>query len=151
LVQGVTTALSQVKGLMQAHVEVTGPSQAPRLVGEISVERGTFKVESTGVVYSGLEGRVELQPDRIHIAQLHLRDARGQPLTVSGDLGVQGFEVGELRLAFKADDFRMLDNEMGSLRIDSDVRLGGTLAARGSRASCRLRPAGSISIRFSPA
>ncbi len=117
-----------MKGTLQAKFDVTGASDDPRLAGAITVKDGAFKLADTGVSYTRLDGRIDLLPDRIHIDDLHVLDNQSQQLTASGDLNVSGLQVGDVNLYFSASDFKVLDNDMGNLRLNSDLRLTGTLA-----------------------
>jgi hypothetical protein len=128
LVQGLTSAVTRVTGTLQAKFDVTGATDDPRLAGTITVKDGAFKLEHTGVSYTRLDGRIDLLPDRIHIDDLHMLDNQSQQLTASGDLNVSGLQVGDVNLYFSASDFKVLDNDMGNLRLNSDLRLTGTLA-----------------------
>jgi len=128
LVQGLTPAIDRVKGTLQAKFDVTGASDEPRVAGAVNVKGGAFTLVDTGVSYTGLDGRIDLLPDRIHIDDLHVLDNHYSQLTASGDLNVSGLQVGEVNLYFTAQDFKVLDNEMGNLRLHSDLRLTGTLA-----------------------
>src|SRR5262249_45912682 len=93
LVQGLTPAVTRVKGTLQAKFDVTGTSDDPRLAGTITVKDGAFRVEDTGVSYTGLDGRIDLLPDRIHIDDLHVLDNQNQQLSASGDLNVSRLQV----------------------------------------------------------
>ena len=129
LVQGFTTALTNVKGILEAHVAVTGTASDPKPDGTITVQNAAFKVEPTGVNYTDLDGRIELKPDRVHIDQIRILDNQRKAMTLTGDLAVNERQVGGVSIAVKADDFKVIDNEMGNVRIDSDVQLTGDLAA----------------------
>lgn len=129
LVQGFTTALSNVLGTVEAHVHLTGTAADPRADGEVKVQDGSFMVESNGVQYSDLDGRIELAPDRVRIAEMRLLDNHQSPLTVSGDLAIRERTVGEMSVAVKAQDFKVIDNEMGNVRVNTDLQLTGQLNA----------------------
>ncbi|MGE5246509.1 MAG: translocation/assembly module TamB domain-containing protein, partial [Betaproteobacteria bacterium] len=129
LVQGFTTALSGVKGTLQANVHVTGTAGDPHASGSFSIDNGAFTVQPTGVGYRQLDGRIDLQPDRIHIPGVRVLDDRQKPLTISGDLAFHERQVGEMSIAVKADDFKVLDDKMGSLRINSNLQMTGELSA----------------------
>ena len=128
IVQGFTTALTHVTGTIQANVDVTGAADDPHPDGAITVQHGTFTVGPTGVAYTGLDGRVDLQPDKIHIAGVTVLDNQKKPLTVSGDLGIHELAVGAFNIAVKANDFKVIDNELGNVRVNSDLRIAGELA-----------------------
>jgi autotransporter translocation and assembly factor TamB len=127
VVQGFTTALTNVKGTLQATVDVTGAADDPRPTGAIAIQNASFTVSPTGVSYANLDGRIDLQSDRVHIEQFKLVDKHQQPMSIAGDLPMRELEAGALNLAIKADDFQVIDNEMGKVRIHSDLRVSGEL------------------------
>ena len=129
LVQGFTTAVTNVRGTVEAHVAVTGTAGDPNPSGSIVVQNAAFNVDPTGVAYTDLEGRIELQPDRVHIDQIRLLDNQRKPLTISGDLAVNERKLGNVSVKMTADDFKVIDNKMGNVRIKSDIALTGDLAA----------------------
>jgi translocation-and-assembly-module (TAM) inner membrane subunit TamB-like protein len=128
IVQGFTTQLTNVSGTVQAKIDVTGAADDPHPTGAITVQHAAFKVEPTGVAYTGLDGRIDLQEDRVHIGEIKVLDNQQKPLTLAGDLAVHELAVGTFNIAVKADDFKVLDNSMGNVRINSNLRLTGELA-----------------------
>ncbi|PYR61811.1 MAG: hypothetical protein DMF91_08700, partial [Acidobacteria bacterium] len=127
VVQGFTAELTKVTGTIQAKIDVTGAAEDPHPTGAITLQNGAFTVEPTGVAYVNVDGRIDLEPDRVHIDHIRLVDNHQQPMSISGDLAVHELEVGGVNLALKAHDFKVLDNNMGNVRIDSDLRLAGEL------------------------
>lgn len=127
LVQGFTTAVTGVTGTVEAHVRVIGSARDPHPTGSIVVANGGMKVEPTGVTYSGLDGRIELQEDRVHIEHITVLDNHQSSLSVTGDLAAHGREVGGFQIWVNADDFKVIDNEMGNVRIQSAMSLAGML------------------------
>lgn len=127
LVQGFTTAVTNVTGTLEAHVHITGSAQDPHPEGSIAIANGGVSVVPTGVAYSNIAGTIELQPERVHIEQLTVLDNHQNFLSVTGDLGVHAREVGGFQIWVNADDFKVIDNTMGSVRIQSAVSLSGQL------------------------
>jgi autotransporter translocation and assembly factor TamB len=127
LVQGFTTALTKVSGTLQAKVDIGGSAGDPRPTGAIAVQNGAFTVGPTGVSYSGLDAHIDLEPDRVHIADVSVLDNRRKALSVSGDLALHELQVGGVNLSVKADDFKVVDNKMGSVRVRTDLRVAGEL------------------------
>ncbi len=127
LVQGFTTALTDVRGTLEAHVRVTGSGQDPHPSGNLQIANGGMTVVPTGVTYSNIAGKIDLQPDRVHIDQLTVLDNHQSSLSVTGDLGVHAREVGGFQIWLNADDFKVIDNKMGNVRIQSAVSLSGQL------------------------
>jgi hypothetical protein len=129
LIQGFTTELTNVKGTFQAKLDVTGSAEDPHPVGLITLQRGAFTVASTGVPYNTVEGKVELQPDRVKIGAITALDNHFNAVTISGDLAVHERSVGDVQVYIHTDDFKVIDNEMGNIRVNSDLRIAGDLRA----------------------
>jgi hypothetical protein len=129
IVQGFTTRLTGVTGTLQAKIDVTGAADDPHPLGSVTVQNAAFKVEPTGVVYTDLDGEIDLRADDVHIARIRVLDNQKKPLTIAGDLAIHERQVGGVAIAVKTDDFKVIDNQMGNLRINSDLRLTGELDA----------------------
>jgi autotransporter translocation and assembly factor TamB len=129
LVQGFTTALSDVTGTLQAKIDVSGSAADPHAEGAITIDNVRFTVVPTNVNYTNLSGRIELQPDSVHIDGITILDNHQNPLNISGDLAVHGRNVGGLQIYVNADDFKVIDNEMGNVRIYSNLGISGELRA----------------------
>lgn len=128
IIQGLTTAVSGVTGKLQAKLDMTGTALDPRVQGGVTIAGGGLKVEDTGVTYKGMDGKIDFQPDRVHIDDLHVLDHDDDYLTVTGDLGVSGLRLSNVNLGVYADNFKVLGNEMGNLHVNSNLELTGTLA-----------------------
>jgi autotransporter translocation and assembly factor TamB len=129
LVQGFTTALKDVTGTVQAKLDVKGAVGDPRPDGNVTVQNGAFTVEPTGVNYTDLSGRIDLQPDKVHIEEIRVLDNHKSPMTIHGDLPIQEREGGDVSIAITADDFKVIDNKMGNLRVNSKLQIAGQLNA----------------------
>jgi len=129
LVQGFTTALTKVTGTLQAKLDVGGTAYDPQPKGDITISNGAFNVEPTGVSYTNLDGRIEIRPDRVHVDKIAVLDNHKSPLTISGDLAMRELQVGGVSVSLTADDFKILDNKLGNVRVRSDMRLTGELNA----------------------
>jgi hypothetical protein len=127
LVQGFTTAVTGVTGTFEAHVRLTGSGHDPHPEGSIVIANGGAQVVPSGVAYSHIAGKVDLQPDRVHIDAITLLDNHQNSLSISGDLAVHAREVGGFQIWINADDFKVVDNELGNVRIQSAVSLSGQL------------------------
>jgi autotransporter translocation and assembly factor TamB len=129
LVQGFTTELTNVTGTVQAKIDVTGAADDPHPQGAVTIQNGAMTVEASGVHYANVDGRIDLQPDKIHVERITVLDNRRNPMTISGDLAVHERQLGSVSIALKTDDFKILDNEMGNVRVNADLRLTGEIAA----------------------
>lgn len=129
LIQGFTTELSHVDGTVEVHVRLAGAAEDPHPSGTLTIADGIMTVASTGVTYSNIAGRVDLEPDRVHIDQLTVLDNHQSALSLTGDLAVHEREVGGFRLWITAEDFEIIDNKMGNLRVNSAMEIAGELRA----------------------
>jgi autotransporter translocation and assembly factor TamB len=129
IVQGFTTELTNVTGLVQAKIDVTGTAGDPHPTGAVTIQNAAFTVAPTGVAYTKLDGRIDLQPDRVHIDSITVLDNQKKPLSVTGDLAIHELQVGGVNLNVKAADFKVIDNEMGNVRVNADLHIAGELAA----------------------
>lgn len=127
VVQGFTTALTDVTGTVRATIDIGGSAGDPHPSGVIDIENGAFRVAPTGVTYTGVSGRVDLLSDRLHIDEIKVLDNRQRVLSVGGDLALHEFDVGDVNLTIKASDFKVIDNATGNVRIDTDMHVAGEL------------------------
>ena len=74
LIQGFTTALTNVTGTLQAKIDITGSAADPHPSGVVSIDKAGFTVEPTGGVYSNLQGKIDLQQDKVHIDHISVLD-----------------------------------------------------------------------------
>src|SRR5256885_10795829 len=64
-------------------VSVTGSASDPHPDGTVTIQNAAFTLQPTGVVYTGLDGKIDLRPDRVHIDQIRVLDNQQKPLTVT--------------------------------------------------------------------
>ena len=127
LVQGFTTALTDVTGTLQAKIDVTGAADDPHPSGVVTIDKAAFTVAPTGVAYTNLRGKVDLQEDRVHIEHISVLDNHQSALSITGDLAVHERQVGGVQLYVTTEDFKVIDNKMGNVRVNSNLEIGGEL------------------------
>ena len=127
VVQGFTDLVTNVSGTLQADVRVTGSGADPHLNGFIDIRGGAFGVPLGGVSYTGLDTRIELTEDLLRLQQFQLRDDHGQPLSVSGQIAVHERQVGAVDITITSDNFEVIDNELGDVGVDANLKITGEL------------------------
>jgi autotransporter translocation and assembly factor TamB len=127
LIQGFTTVVKDVRGTLEAHLHVTGSADDPHPAGTLQVANGGMTVEPTGVTYSNIAGKIDLQADRVHVEQITVLDNHQSSLSVTGDLAVHALELGGFQIWVNAEDFKVIDNKMGNVRIQTAMSLSGQL------------------------
>jgi autotransporter translocation and assembly factor TamB len=141
IVQAFTTQVTNVAGTLEADVHVTGSGEDPHVEGHIDIKGGAFGVPAGGVSYSGLNTRIDLEPDRLRLQKFAILDEHGQPLHVSGELAVHERQVGAVNLAIDSDNFEVIDNELGDVGIDSNLTITGELRRPKVHGTIRLEAA----------
>jgi autotransporter translocation and assembly factor TamB len=63
------------------------------------------------------------------ISEMKIVDNHGSPMTIGGQLAVHGRTVGDVQVTMKSEDFKVIDNELGNVRLDTDLRLTGEVRA----------------------
>jgi translocation and assembly module TamB len=126
-VQGFTTAITEVTGTLRANVRLTGSGRDPHLEGFVDVRNGAFAVPLGGVRFTGLDTRIELTPDTVTIRSFDIVDAEGARMSVSGRLAVHARKVGDVDVSFTSKNFEVIDNELGDVGLDTDIRITGEL------------------------
>jgi hypothetical protein len=129
VVQGFTSYVTNVTGSLQANVKVTGSGYDPHMSGAIEIRGGAFAVPELGTSYTGLDTRIDLRPDEVNISQMRILDAHGQPMTIGGTLGVHERTVGAVDVKVQSDTFEVIDNDLGRLKLDTDLRFTGEVRA----------------------
>lgn len=129
VVQGFTNQLTNVTGTFEAHLRVQGTAGEPNPSGAITLENGTATVPQTGVAYSHMAGRVDVQGDHVHIDDITVLDHDNNALSVSGDLAVSKRQLGAFELYVNSDDFKVLGNKVGDVHLRSNLEISGNLAA----------------------
>ncbi len=128
VVQGFTTAITQVGGTLQADVKVTGSGRDPHLVGFVEVKDGAFSVPRFGTSYSGLDTRIDLEPDVVRVRRFEIIDEEGEQLAVAGQLAVHQRQVGAVDFTLESQNFEIIDNELGDIGVGVALKVTGELS-----------------------
>jgi autotransporter translocation and assembly factor TamB len=126
-IQGFTTQVTQVQGTIEANVHVLGSGHDPHLQGTVAIKNGAFSLPVGGTSYTGLDTTIQLTRDKVVIPQFAIRDNHGDPLTIAGELAVHERSVGGVNVTANADDFKLIDNQLGQMAVDARMKLTGEL------------------------
>jgi autotransporter translocation and assembly factor TamB len=140
-VQGFTDQVTNVTGTVEADIHVAGSGQDPHVTGYVDIKGGAFGVPAGGVSYTGLNTRIELEPDRVRLQQFAILDEEGQSLNVSGELATHAREIGAVNIHLRSDNFELIDNELGDVGVHTDLSITGELRRPVVRGNVRLQAA----------
>jgi autotransporter translocation and assembly factor TamB len=128
VVQGFTTAITNVSGGLQADIRVTGSGHDPHVTGFAEIRDGAFSVPRAGTAYSGLDTRIDLEEDVVRIRRFEILDENGEQFGVSGQLAVHARQLGAVDITLDSQNFEIIDNELGDVGIGSALKITGELA-----------------------
>jgi hypothetical protein len=128
LFQPATTQLTKLTGQVQADVHVRGTLDEPRLNGLVETSNGGFSVVATGVTYTNGIARFMFENDRLLVDRFEVSDDDQDRLVAIGELGIVRRSVGAMNLQVSASQFKVLENQFGSLEIETDLRVTGDTA-----------------------
>jgi autotransporter translocation and assembly factor TamB len=128
--QLVTTSISKISGTAQIDLHVTGTTQAPSMDGTVRVDNGAFTLVGSGVSYKDATAELAFKGNRMTIDHLLLHDNDGHELTAQGGLDV--LAAGQQRtfdVHVTSTKFHVLNNDLGTLQMNADLRFSGDIAA----------------------
>jgi autotransporter translocation and assembly factor TamB len=128
VIQGFTTAVTRVGGTLAADVRLTGSGRDPHLVGFIDIKDGEFAVPRFGTSYSGLDTRIDLEPEVVRVRRFEILDENGEQLGVAGQLAVHERQVGAVDFTLESQNFEIIDNELGDVGVGTALKVTGELA-----------------------
>ena len=127
IIQGFTPYVTNVTGTMQANVRLTGTGYDPHAEGSVEVTGGAFQIPELGTSYTGLDTRIDLQPDVVTVREFKILDSRGFPMTIGGTLAVHERAVGAVDITLQSQAFEIIDNRVADLKLNSNLKLTGEL------------------------
>jgi hypothetical protein len=125
LIEGATSVVREASGALLLNVRAIGTPSDPHFDGRVAVEDAEFVVAASGTRYKEGQVALRLTRDRVEVETFHLEDSDGDPLDLRGSLGTHELRVGELTIDVRARDFAVLDNDFGTMSLDSDLSLRG--------------------------
>ncbi|MBG8555366.1 translocation/assembly module TamB domain-containing protein [Hymenobacter guriensis] len=122
------TLFSNMGGLANGTLRLTGRLAAPNLIGTIDVTDGRLTFDYLGTTYTFAD-RIRFQEDRIGFRNIRLRDPLGNYGTLNGNIFHQGFQ--NMSMALTAS-FRKLQ-VLNTTRKDNDLYFGTAYATGDAR------------------
>jgi hypothetical protein len=127
VIQGFTSYVTNVAGVLQANVRVTGSGDDPHFNGNIDIRGGAFAVPDLGTTYTGLDTRIDLTPAGVSITEFKILDKRGAAMTVGGTLATHAGDIGAVNIMVTSDTFEVINNELANLKLNARLQVTGEL------------------------
>ncbi|MEX2273809.1 MAG: translocation/assembly module TamB domain-containing protein [Vicinamibacterales bacterium] len=128
IIQAFTPYVTNVQGLADVNVTVSGTLGDPHLTGAIGIKGGTFDVPELGTTYTGLDTQIEFTGHEARIKTFTLADDNGNIMRIGGDLAVHERQLGAFQISIETENFEIIDNSIGDVQITSLLAVTGTLA-----------------------
>jgi autotransporter translocation and assembly factor TamB len=125
VIQGFTSYVTNVTGVLQANVAVTGSAQDPHMNGAIEIRGGALTIPDLGTAYTGIDTRVDLKPDLVSIGEMRIVDEHQNVMSIGGTLGVHERAVGAVDIRIQSEDFEVIDNDLADLKLDTNLHVTG--------------------------
>ena len=125
VVQGFTSYVTDVTGVLQANIKVTGSAHDPHMDGAVDIRGGALTIPDLGTAYTGIDTRIALKPDAVSISEMRIVDEHKHVMTIGGTLGVHERAVGAVDITIQSEDFEVIDNALADLKLDIDVHVTG--------------------------
>ena len=123
LIPDVTSLVSDVHGRAAGKLAVRGTIEHPTLSGLVTVDHATTTIVYTGATVENITGSIRMAGDSVYIDSL-IGNAVG-PVRLQGSLGFAKWSEPSFDLALKSDAARLVNNDVGDLRVDTDLTLKG--------------------------
>ena len=98
LLDGLTDVISRSTGLVRLDVRAIGTTRDPHFDGFIESSGVGFLVSATGSLYKNGRAVFRFSRERVEVDALHIEDANGRPLDVSGSLATHELKVANLSI-----------------------------------------------------
>ncbi len=129
LVTGLTRAVTNVEGTARIDLRVTGTAATPLYDGTLDLQGGAFTVPAAGRRYTDLATNLLFEPGRLRIASLRILDDNGDPLELTGLVGLRRLALGEMALRLDATQFGIIRNDLGTVDVDASLTVLGSLGS----------------------
>lgn len=118
--------VKDLKGTLNANVNVEGTIGAPYLEGSMKLENGGIKVIPANIQLKNISMNTAFEPHKINIKELNA-SSNGGNFTASGNIDLKGYESSSFGLTFKANKFRVMNARNYKAVISMNTKLEGTV------------------------
>ncbi|MGH7665145.1 MAG: translocation/assembly module TamB domain-containing protein, partial [Gemmatimonadaceae bacterium] len=116
-------AISNMAGTAAGTVTIRGTVDAPVVTGAIALSDASVRLDPVGVTLRRIAGAIRMDGETIFIDSIAGRS--GGPVRVTGTLGLETLTEPSFDLALHADNARVLDNHLGEIVADAELKMTG--------------------------
>ena len=127
------TYLTELKGILNGNLHITGTLGTPRPTGTIKIENTDFILAGYNTHLSIAENKIDIDNKGIHLNTFSLTDSRGNKATISGSVLTSDYKDFRFNINVSASNLLVLNNPeatdqqyYGKLNLNTDIRIRGT-------------------------
>jgi autotransporter translocation and assembly factor TamB len=135
---GVTDAVTDVEGTIQADVHMTGTPKQPVFDGHLTIASGAFRAPVLGTRFRGLDTEIRFERDAMVIPEFRLLDENNQWLRFAGRLPYAAGRIGDVTIDVDSENFEIIDNDLADIQVSTDLEITGTLVEPKLQGSVRI-------------
>ncbi len=113
-------------GLIDLDAKIIGKLLMPDLSGHVSVESGFLKIKNPRLSFEEIRGSVDFSPDSFKINNLELAGDRVGQILITGECGLNNFNITDYDLKFTGDNVSMPFSKATHIRFKPDITISGT-------------------------
>ncbi|HKH91080.1 MAG TPA: translocation/assembly module TamB domain-containing protein, partial [Gemmatimonadaceae bacterium] len=126
LIPNFTSIVTEAGGTARANVTVGGRLKQPELRGALTLDRASFRLTATGARVQDVNGSVRMTGDSVFVDSI--AGTSNGPIRLAGTLAVGNWREPAFNLTFTAQDAELLNNEIGEVHANADLRITGPFA-----------------------
>jgi len=133
-----TGAIDQIRGRLRGNVKIAGTWKDARVEGLAALDLGSLRVVRAGVRYQHINGAIRFAGDTAYVDSIHARAGAGT-IRVNGTIAMKELLKPGFNLAMNAHRAQLINNDMGRINGDAQIRLTGSLGEPQIDGTIRIR------------
>ena len=129
-------SLDDITGILKGKVAIKGTTKDPDILGNFNFQDASVVPTISGERFSLPNDAISVNSTGVHFRKFTLVDSSGKKAILNGDVLTTDFKTYTLDLAFRANDFTLVNAPQatdrlvyGKLNIDADAQIKGELTA----------------------
>ncbi|MCB4791922.1 MAG: translocation/assembly module TamB domain-containing protein [Elusimicrobia bacterium] len=128
ILPGITEQVRSSSGKIQADILIEGDPMSPKIKGNIGITGGTLTLAATEAEYHDINASIELDNNEILLRHFTLKSGDGNA-ELTGKIMLKGFVPADAELKLACRDFKVMNTNIFTGSIDSDIKIKGLYAA----------------------
>jgi autotransporter translocation and assembly factor TamB len=125
LLRSFSRSVGRASGPVTVDLHLSGTPSAPRHEGSIAVRDGSVYFRDLGQRFTGINGTVRFDNDRVELQDLRVQSGSGDA-RLGGRITLGEGDAGGIEAALQARRFTLISDDGKLLVLDADIEFGGT-------------------------